>query len=113
MSVARRYENSRAATLGFYAYLYNGSHQFPSRIHSPKAFNMQSGVKLPPLARAKSKAKSCAVVFHGDSCVIISHELQHQLNFVMREGELNLGRPLRVTPTLGWSYRVINQTSCT
>ena len=64
---------------------------------SLKAFNMQSEVKLPPLP-VKSKAKSCTVVFHGDSCVLISHKLQRQLNFVMRKGELTLGR--RAVPSV-------------
>ena len=64
---------------------------------SLKAFNMQSEVKLPP-PLAKSKAKSCSAVFHGDSCVLISHKLQRQLNFVMRKGELTLGR--RAVPSV-------------
>ena len=64
---------------------------------SLKAFNMQSEVKLPP-PLAKSEAKSCSAVFHGDSCVLISHKLQRQLNFVMRKGELTLGR--RAVPSV-------------
>ena len=95
------------ATRGIYAYLYNESIvTFLLAMLSPdprndrrqnanpsqKAFNMQSRVKLPlppSLACQRSQKPKVvpSVVLHGDSCVLISHKLRHQLNFVMRGGD--------------------------